>query len=49
MKVTARLVTSVDDLSFKESTFTNILSTSNYRKFMEIQVEDTGIGINEED
>lgn len=43
-----KLIKNVRDLSFEDGTFEEIVKNSN-NKYLEVQVEDTGIGIKEED
>ena len=45
--VTARVITSVDDLSVKDSAFENIIYPD--KKYLEVQIKDTGVGIKPED
>ena len=46
IQVTARLLRSNDDLTIKDPEFMTIMAKNNGKNYLEIQVKDTGIGIN---
>lgn len=47
--ITSSLISSEEDLAVKDPLFVDILSKSNGKKYLEVQVHDTGVGIKEED
>ena len=49
INVTAKLLRSKDDLSITDASFDNIMSNTNGKKYLEIQVTDTGVGIKQDD
>ena len=46
IKVTARLLKSTNDLTINDPSFVKILSNCKNTNYLEVQIEDTGIGIN---
>ena len=49
IKVTSKIVRNIEDLSIKDPQFEEILTKFNDKWYLEVQVEDTGIGIKNED
>ena len=49
IKVTSKLIYSEEDLSITDESFTKVMLNANGRTFLEVQVEDTGVGIKKED
>lgn len=47
--ITSSLISSEEDLAVKDPLFVDIISKSNGKKYLEVQVQDTGVGIKEED
>lgn len=49
VSVTARILSELSDLAVKDPAFEDCLAQANGKKFLEIQVQDTGVGIKPED
>ena len=49
IKVTARILRSDTDLAIREVSFVNIMAKAKGKRYLEVQVEDTGVGIKTED
>lgn len=49
VNIVSSLVSKEEDLAVKDPLFTDILARANGKQFLEVQVQDTGVGIKQED